>query len=296
MIRRLPDNAAILQNIANRLTELGLQPFVATEIEFYLEGATEKVTDVMFPDCYKKFGAAGILTHTIEEETAENQFEVSLVHLPDPIAAARNTMAIKDIIESTADDYNLKADFGAKPFEDRPGSGLHVHVSLYDEGGQNVFQKSEDGHGEESVALKSAVAGLCELMAESMVYFAPNEESYARYTADFDEQGKYNHAPVNISWGGNNRTVAVRIPTSTVQPESRHLEHRVAGADADPYLVISAILAGIHHGIENNLELQYDKIWGNAFDKQYDLTDLPKTLKEAKKLAGKGIVLKGYFI
>lgn len=296
LIRRLPDPISTLKKVTDRLTKnTGLVPFVATEIEFYLENDAPHITAAMFPDCYKRFGSAGILTHKIEKETAKGQYEISLVHLPDPLVAAHNTVTVIDIIKTAAEEYASKALFAPKPYKDMPGSGMHIHVSLYDSEGDNVFQKDDTTNPNESDAMCHAIAGLCLTMNEAMVFFAPNEESYDRYTAEFNKQGdKYNHAPVNISWGGNNRTVAIRIPTSTLYPEKRHIEHRVSGPDADPYLAIAAVLAGIDYGITNHIALKENKIWGNAFDKQYNLPPLPKSLKEAKDFYNSSRVIKEY--
>jgi glutamine synthetase len=78
-----------------------------------------------------------------------------------------------------------------------------------------------------------------------MLLFAPNLNSYRRF-----QRGT--HAPLAPSWGYENRTVAVRVPAD--EAHATRIEHRVAGADANPYLVVAAILAGILHGIENDLE------------------------------------------
>jgi glutamine synthetase len=293
----MSDHTSTLKKITNKLVnDTGLTPHVATEMEFYLENAAPHVLDVMFPDCYKQFGAAGILTHRIEKEVADGQFEISLVHRPDPLIVANNTLIVKDIIASTAEQCGLSANFFSKPNKDKPGSGLHIHVSLYDEYGVNVFQKEDSDDQEESMELRHALSGLCATMNEAMIFFAPYEESYSRYEENsMAGETKYNNSPINISWGGNNRTVAIRIPTSTLHPEMRHLEHRVSGVDADPYLAIAAILAGIDYGLANKLEPS-DKIWGNAYDKQYELPPLPKSLKQAEEEFNNGTVIKEYFI
>ena len=81
---------------------------------------------------------------------------------------------------------------------------------------------------------------MANIMAESMAIFAPNANSYRRY-------GRNSYVPCAPNWGPNHRDLALRIPLSS--PENTRVEHRVAGADANPYLVMAAVLAGIHHGI-----------------------------------------------
>src|ERR1700741_5394521 len=121
------------------------------------------------------------------------------------------------------------------------GSGMHVHVSVQDESGQNVFA-SPDHLGND--LLKQAAAGLLSTMADGMAVFAPNANSYRRLKPEA-------YVPLNATWGYNNRGVAVRVPVSG--PDDRRLEHRVSGADANPYLVMALVLAGMLHGIEKKL-------------------------------------------
>jgi glutamine synthetase len=130
----------------------------------------------------------------------------------------------------------------AKPFAGRAGSGMHLHASLADAGGANVFA-SDDPAG--SPLLRHAIGGLRQTLAEGMAILAPNANSYRRFRA-------MSYAPVAPTWGINNRSVSLRVPSGP--PPSRHVEHRVAGADANPYLVAALVLAGMLHGIERGLD------------------------------------------
>ncbi|MEE4119517.1 MAG: glutamine synthetase, partial [Paracoccaceae bacterium] len=130
-----------------------------------------------------------------------------------------------------------------KPYGDQSGSGQHFHVSLIDEAGRNVFAAAE---GEAvSPTMRAAVGGLIETMAEATLVFAPHLNSYRRL-----RPGSY--APCVAAWGLDNRGTAVRCPATT-GPAAR-IEHRVAGADANPYLALTAILAGILRGIERGAD------------------------------------------
>jgi glutamine synthetase len=166
----------------------------------------------------------------------------------------------------------------AKPYPTAIGSGLHIHVSLIDEAGRNVF---DDGSEEGSESLRHAIAGLQALMPQSMALFAPNRNSYRRFQPDM-------FAPVNRRWGVNNRSAGLRIP---VGPGSaRRVEHRVAGADANPYFALAAVLAGIHHGLAAKRD-PGPPAQGNV-SREPDMA-LPFTLEHALELLG-GDVLEAY--
>jgi glutamine synthetase len=135
-----------------------------------------------------------------------------------------------------------EATFMAKPFAERSGSGLHLHVSVNDAEGRNIFA-SEDPAGEPP--LRHAIGGMKATLGEGMAIFAPNANSYRRFRAN-------SYAPVAPTWGVNNRTVSLRVPAGPAH--GRHIEHRVAGADANPYLALAAMLAGVHHGLSGAID------------------------------------------
>jgi glutamine synthetase len=132
--------------------------------------------------------------------------------------------------------------FMAKPFSDSAGSGMHIHLSLNDAKGNNHFT-SEDPAG--NALLRHAIGGMAATIDDCMAIFAPNANSYRRFR-------RKTYAPVAPTWGVNNRTVSFRIPAGP--PKSRHVEHRICGADANPYLAAAAVLAAMHHGIKNKLD------------------------------------------
>jgi glutamine synthetase len=165
---------------------------------------------------------------------------VNLHHRSDPVQAGDDAILLKRLIRGVSRAMGWDAVFMAKPYAEDAGSGLRVHVSLADSDGRNIF--SVPGTGE--ARLRSAVAGLQKTMPEALGFFAPNRNSFRRFGGLF--------APVNRRWGEDNRTVALRIPTDS--GAGRRIEHRVAGADANPYLALAAILAGMHHGLAGKLE------------------------------------------
>src|SRR3990172_4619696 len=150
---------------------------------------------------------------------------------------------LKRVVKAIARQHGMTATFMAKPYAEAPGSGLHIHVSLFDRKGQNIFAPSKSRaktRAPFATQLRHAVGGLAQTMVEAMAIFGPNANSYRRL-----RPGAY--APLSPSWGVNHRFPAMRIPLSG--PEDTRIEHRVAGADANPYLVMAAVLAGIHHGL-----------------------------------------------
>ena len=131
----------------------------------------------------------------------------------------------------------------AKPFAGKPGNGLHIHISVYDADGNNILA---DPASQETPPIgermRHAIGGLGEMMTHCQLVFAPNPNSYRRL-----QPGCY--APLSPNWGYNHRNVSLRIPVSDAR--NLRIEHRVAGADANPYLVMACVLAGIHHGLSN---------------------------------------------
>lgn len=264
-----PRNVAL--KALKRFDEMGLTPVVAFELEFYLldperdaEGrpqppispATGRREDSLqvygireidgFAAFLRDVEAAGeaqkVPANIATAEFAPGQYEINLHHVADAIAAADHAALLRHIVGSVARSHGVEASFMSKPFLEQTGNGMHVHVSLLDKKGRNVFA-AESPLGSET--LRHAVGGLSAAMADSMAIFAPNLNAFRRF-------GPNLFVPVNRSWGANNRSVAFRIPHGT--PDSRRIEHRFAGAEANSYLVLAAILAGLHHGITNKVD------------------------------------------
>lgn len=268
----------ILAHITNQLSALGYTAVVAVELEFYLLDptshrplapvspisnrlVTESVLSVddidhfdgFFADVYTACATHGIPADAAISETGAAQFEINLKHVDDPLRAADDAVFFKRIIKGMARKHGMAASFMAKPYADQSGSGMHVHFSLLDKDGNNVFDNDTD---EGSSLLLNAVAGLLDHMPASTLMLAPHLNSYRRLAPG-------THAPSAISWGYENRTAAIRIPGGDTA--ARRIEHRVAGADANPYLVIAAILSGALHGLQNQLTPP-DPVEGDAYE------------------------------
>jgi glutamine synthetase len=214
------------------------------------------------------------------KEYSPGQFEANLRHQTNALSASDHAIFLRQIVKAAALKEHLQATFMAKPYLDGLGSGQHVHVSLVDRTGRNVF---DNGGPEGSELLRLATGGLAALMPESMAFFAPNRNAYRRFAPDM-------FAPVNRRWGINNRSAGLRVPVGPAS--ARRIEHRCAGADANPYLVMAAILAGMHHGIVNRLDPGPPAI-GNV-SREPD-SELPFSLEEALKRLENASVLPTYF-
>jgi glutamine synthetase len=265
-----------------RLEQMGLRPIMAAEIEFYLlsresdgtfapaKGLASgqqrgrydayglgKLEDMapLFADIYAAARAQELPVRTLMSEYAPGQFEITLLHRGDALRAMDEAIMFKRLVRGCALRHGLTACFMAKPFAEHAGSGMHVHVSLADAAGANVFA-SDDPAG--SVLLRRAVGGLQRTMAESMLIFAPNANSYRRFR-------RMSYAPVAPTWGINNRSVSLRIPAGAAS--SRHIEHRACGADANPYLAAATVLAGVRLGLEQQLD-PGPPLTGNGYSQQ----------------------------
>ncbi|MEM6604919.1 MAG: glutamine synthetase family protein [Pseudomonadota bacterium] len=222
----------------------------------------------------------------IHSEFSPGQWEINTHYQHDPVLAADHAVLLKRIVKGVARKHGWAATFMAKPFADHAGSGLHVHVAVYDDQGQNLLaDSSPDSHEVPRLMprLRHAVAGLAATLEQGMAIFAPNPNSYRRFKA-----GSF--APSGSNWGYDHREATLRIPASA--EESRRIEHRVAGADANPYLVIAAVLAGVHQGLECPREPP------EPLPREADLSDAPITLPKRLEVAllklQKGEVLTDY--
>ncbi len=305
------DPRALLGRVAARFGELGLTPVAALEFEFHvldgelgeggrplvprsdrLGGTRGTETEVFLPerlDDQERFlalveeyaAAQDVALKGAVAEYAPSQFEVNLGHGRDMTRATDEAVMLKRLVRAAARATGQRATFMAKPFEGQSGSGLHVHVSLTDRDGRNLF--GETGPRGQA-ALRHATGGLLALMPESTLAFAPTANSYRRLRP-------HTYAPTAATWGFNNRTVAVRVPPGPTA--ARRVEHRSAGADANPYLVLAAVLAGIHHGLTRALD-PGEPATGEAYAAAGGVDRLPLSWGEAIVAWRRGEVLRTY--
>ena len=271
-----------LARVVERFAELDLTPVAAIELEFYLmdreaalagrpcppraltNGARPQhfqpylLQDTddfapFFDDMYAACKVQGLPAQGLISEYAPGQMEVVLKHRPDALRACDEAIMFKRLIRCVADHHGLLASFMAKPYSEFTGCGMHVHCSMARPDGANAFAAPTAA---ESPLMLNAIAGLKETMAGGMAFFAPNANSYRRFR-------RSSYAPVAPTWGVNNRTVSIRVPAGS--GATMHLEHRAAGADANPYLALAAVLAGMHHGMAQKLD-PGPAIKGNGYE------------------------------
>jgi glutamine synthetase len=269
------DPRHVLERAAQPLRAMKLEIVMAAELEFYLlDARTDRPTarvskvpgigrpqvgpQVYHPDDLWDIDnflhaindackAQNIPVGTTTSEFAPGQFEINLQHVRDPVLACDHAILLKRAVKAVARQHGFVACFMAKPFEESAGSGLHVHLSLVDRNGRNYFSAGKERAAAPpfSARLRHAVGGLAQTMAEATAIFAPNANSYRRLRPD-------TFAPVEPNWGANHRNVSLRVPVCDA--DNLRIEHRTSGADANPYLVTAAILAGVHYGLKNRVE------------------------------------------
>ena len=299
------DPRHVLKRVLDRFSADGLTPVIAIELEFYLidpsldaagraqpprsPRSDRRVTGVQplimtalddfeafFAGIERATQAQGIPAEAAIAEAGPGQYEVNLVYNEDARLAADHGVLLKHLVKGVAARCGFDATFMAKPYAEESGNGLHIHMSLLDRNGRNVF---DDGTARGSDVLRHAIGGLQATIAESLAILAPNANSYRRF-----REGSY--APTSTAWGYNNRTTGLRIPSGS--GKARRIEHRFAGADANVYLATAAMLAGAHWGIANKANCD-EATDGNAYEQPgaalpTDWNDSIRTFDAAKIL------------
>ena len=276
---------SLLKQVLSRYDAIGLRPVSAPEIEFYLTAANVDPAEVLKPPVgrggraevgqsafsmnllnelapfWDEFHSAidilGIKGDTWIHEVGLTQYEINLLH-GNAIEVADQAFLFKYAAKEIALKHGLNAVFMAKPIAGEAGSSMHLHQSIVDVAGNNIFSNSD---GKESERFYHFIGGLQAYLPDMMLVFAPFVNSYRRFI-------KGSLAPVNLLWGLDNRTTGLRIPRSG--PVARRVETRVAGADANPYLVLAATLAAGLAGIEEKLN-PTQALEGSAYDHSHYL-------------------------
>ncbi|WP_175651363.1 glutamine synthetase family protein [Pseudomonas sp. Marseille-P9899] len=265
----IADPRHVLVRVVDALKAEGYHPVMACELEFYLldqkrdhqgrpqpaldaDGGRPRSTQVyglreleqiepFLADLYAACKAQGIPARTAISEYAPGQVEITLEH-GDALLAMDQAVRYKRLVKGVAHKHGMQACFMAKPFDHLAGTGMHLHVSLADADGNNLFA-SEDPAG--TPLLRQAVGGMLDALLDSLLLFCPNANSYRRFQAN-------SYAPLAPTWGIDNRTVSLRVPGGPAP--TRHIEHRICGADANPYLAAAALLGAVHHGLRLQLD------------------------------------------
>ncbi len=291
----------VLARVLERLRAKGIHPTVAFELEFYLidplrvnglpqaprdrtTGAQDETAfdidslyhfaDVL-DDIVRCARLQDIKTTTMLSENGPSQFEINFEHSSDVLRAADHSAMFARVVRGVARQHGCEASFMAKPYLNHPGSGLHLHVSLYGEHGENLL-----GAGD-GAALRHAVAGCLDWIPHTMPIHAATHNAFRRYTS-----GAVNAAS-RASWGVENRDACLRIPAS--EPHDLRIEHRLSGADANPYLALACVLAAIEYGLE-----QAREPIASLNDERGSGVDFPTDMLDAvRQMAGADFVAHG---
>jgi glutamine synthetase len=270
----------------------GWRPVIAPELEFYLTAINtdpdlpltppagrsgraetapqpyglEAITEFedIIDAVYEHSEIAGLAIDTMIHESGTAQLEINFLH-GDPISLCDQVLVFKRIVRQVALAHGLYATFMAKPMELQPGSAMHLHISLEDEAGGNLFGGAG---GADTPLFAHFIGGLQAHLPSAVPLFAPNVNSFRRMRPSHS-------APINVQWGRDNRSCGLRVPIS--DPQNRRIENRLPGADANPYLAMAAALICGWLGIEGEIEPSAPET-GNA---NLSHRTLPKTLEEA---------------
>lgn len=294
----------VLQRVLKLYEERGWKPVVAPELEFFLvkpntdsdypleppvgrSGRREtgrqsygidavNEFEPLFEDVYEYCEKQGLGIDTLIHEAGAAQLEINLLH-GAALALADQAFRFKRTMREAAMRHQIYATFMAKPMQHEPGSAMHIHQSIVDsETGQNVFS---DEDGNPTALFYGHIAGLQKYLPSAMALLAPNVNSYRRIN-------RTDVAPINVQWGYDNRTAAFRVPQAS--PQSRRIENRVPGADANPYLAMAASLACGYLGMIEGLHPTQP--WeGSAHDAPYAL---PRSVHEALRALAACVPLK----
>jgi len=282
----------ILKKVIKLFTDKGWTPVVAPEVEFYL---VSRNTDPDFPlvppmgssgrpetasqpyglealnefediieHIYEHCEKAGLNIDTMIHESGAAQLEVNFLH-GDPLRLADEVLLFKRIVRQVALAHEVYATFLAKPMSNQPGSAMHLHQSLLDANGKNVFSTA---NGRDSVLFRHYIGGLVRLLPQIAPLFAPNVNSFRRMRPDSD-------APINVQWGSDNRSCGLRVPISNAR--NRRIENRLPGADANPYLAIASSLVCGYVGMIERMQPP-KSMEGNAYNRA---RTLPRSLEGA---------------
>ncbi len=276
---------SVLRKVLAKYEARGWVPVVAPEVEFYLisahtdphaeaeppegrlgwtEGARQPYSvdamndfDPFINDLYAYCEAQGIRIDTLSQEMGPCQFEINFLH-GNPVDLADQVFLFKRTVREVAIEHEMHATFLAKPMAKEAGSALHMHQSVVDKQGNNIFSAKD---GEPSDLFYGFIGGLQRYMPDALLIFAPYVNSYRRFINP-------DSSPVNLAWAVDNRTVGLRVPDSN--PEARRVENRLAGSDVNPYLTIAASLACGFLGMVEGLEPS-EPIEGSAYSNEFDL-------------------------
>lgn len=294
----------LLRNITKQANELGYEPKFSSEFEWFnfletpqsLEDknyqAPTPLTPGMFGysilrisqyseyvnNLFNQLSEFKIPIEGLHTETGNGVYEAAIKYTRI-MDAADQAALFKTSVKEIAFRHEILPSFMAKWNLNLPGCSGHIHQSLWNSENKNLFFDADDSNKLSEIA-KQFIAGQLHCLPYILPIFAPTTNSYKRiHGGDW--------APKNSSWGIENRTTALRVINNN--ETATRVEHRVPGADTNPYLTMAACLASGLYGIKNKLSLDKSATIGNAYDEK-DSNHFSKTLEDAiKKMKESGI-------
>ena len=290
----------ILKKVVGMFRKRGWTPVIAPEIEFYFVkhdtnpdnplaapvGRSEWPIPGQQPysidavnefenivnDIYLFAETQGLPIDTLNNEVGTAQMEINFEH-GDPLVMADSVMMFKRCVREAALRHGVRATFMAKPGQVQPGSSLHIHQSVIDREGRNIFATDE---GKDTLLMHCYLGGLQKHVKELQSIYMPNINSYRRLNVK--------SSGINSCWGVNNRTVGLRVPF-TEDPGSKRIENRLSGADVNPYLAIAATLLSGYSGMVGKVK-PGEECRGAGWDRPHGLHEgLMEAVEDLKKSA-----------
>ncbi len=274
------DSRELLRISLDKLGKQGLTFNIGAEVEFFLLRAEEKYDDGSYFDLVedravkiniefaRALSEAGIRPEAIHHEVAPGQHEIDF-EFSDALKTADSILVYKEILKNVALEFGLQVTFMPKPFNGINGSGMHLHISLSNLKGDNLFWDSKEGSI--SRTAEHFIAGILDHAKALSAFVAPTVNSYKRLVPGYE-------APVYICWGYRNRSALIRVPAS--KNNGCRIEFRAPDPTCNPYLAFTAVLAAGMDGIERNLDLGDPTDW-NAYMTPDQFETLPHNLMEA---------------
>jgi glutamine synthetase len=290
------DPRGVLKKALERAEEMGFTVNAAPEPEFFLfehdeEGrATTKTNDAggyfdlapkdLAQDVRRDiiFGLEdmGFDVEASHHEVAQGQHEINFTY-DDALSTADNVATFRSVVRAIAAEHDLHATFMPKPIARINGSGMHTHISLFTEDGENAFHDEDDEFNLSETA-KQFTAGILEHAPALAAVTNPTVNSYKRLVPGYE-------APVYVAWSDRNRSALIRKPAARVPAASR-IEARFPDPSCNPYLAFAALIHAGLEGIDRGLDCP-DPVRENIYEfdeakrEEYGIETLPSNLGEA---------------
>mgnify|MGYP006281389937 FL=1 len=290
------DPRGVLKDAIARAEEMGYDVNMAPEPEFFLfeedeDGRATTITNDaggyfdLAPkdlaqdvrrDIIYGLESMGFDIEASHHEVAEGQHEINFTY-DDALSTADNVATFRSVVRAIAAEHDLHATFMPKPIARINGSGMHTHISLFTEDGDNAFHDDDDEFNLSGTA-KSFLAGVLEHAPAITAIANPTVNSYKRLVPGYE-------APVYVAWSDRNRSALIRKPAARVPAASR-IELRSPDPSCNPYLAFAAMIHAGLEGIENDMESD-DPVRENIYEfdeakrEEYGITTLPSNLGEA---------------